>query len=807
MESLQFDESTRVFEISVRELVEDDDVFHRVGFERSQAWRRLALGGEAHRRTLARRQEALPGYRGEVHLCASFETPDFIARVTGRADGALETSAGVWLIEEYKSCSFSPEGRPVFPPELEQRAHRQIGAYCALWEALGKPWPRAALILIDPTGEREECREIAIPPDDARADFLRRLAAKFRRVRAETPERRAKTAAALTLRFPHTQIRPIQEKLMQAVCLAVSQGGHLLAQAPTGSGKTAAVVFAALREALARGRKLIYLTSKNLQQDLVVETLRATGGAGFRAVRMRAKERMCANDRILCHEDHCRFARDYPIKMARSRLLPRLRETYSVLDPDTLFAEARAEEVCPFEVELEVASRADVFVGDYNYVFEPIAALQAFAPERLGQAILVIDEAHNLPERVRRIYSPAIRESDVAALENLAALTPGDVFRRMGEALAYLRDLLQRHGEELSDGESIGETAVSGEAYEDFLAQWDPAILSYFEWKRENQDFSEDDPVLALHFALVRFGVVRRFAESKPDFAGVVERGPGGVALSLVCLDPSRAIAPIVNAASSTILLSATLEPFDASRRLTGLDPDRTASIALPPPFPRENRRVMIIPSVKTTYSARERHYGRIAEILAELADAHAGNDLALFPSYRFLREVASRLPPLRAAVIQQREAAPEEERQGLLRALASRPAGGLLFLAVSGGMFAEGVDYPGDRLSGVFVVSPSLPQVTFERELLRRYHDDCGEPGFEYAYILPGMTRVVQAAGRLIRSETDRGVIALICRRFLEEPYVRYLPPDWYESDPSELSERDPAERVREFFAVEVPR
>ena len=207
------------------------------------------------------------------------------------------------------------------------------------------------------------------------------------------------------------------------------------------------------------------------------------------------------------------------------------------------------------------------------------------------------------------------------------------------------------------------------------------------------------------------------------------------------------------------------------------------------------------MPSVRTTYTAREKNYPRIARLLAEMSDAHSGNDLVLFPSYRFLTEVSARMPPTRSQLLVQRPDLSEYERQQLLRALESPPPGGTLLFAVSGGMYAEGVDYPGELLSAVIVVSPALPQVSFERELLRRYFDERDESGFDFAYLQPGMTRVVQAAGRLIRSETDRGVIALICARFLEEPYASRLPRDWYGETPSELATRRPADEIREFF------
>jgi DNA excision repair protein ERCC-2 len=247
--------------------------------------------------------------------------------------------------------------------------------------------------------------------------------------------------------------------------------------------------------------------------------------------------------------------------------------------------------------------------------------------------------------------------------------------------------------------------------------------------------------------------------------------------------------------------MSATLAPHAAVERLLGLPADRTSVISLPPPFPRENRKVLIVPQVRTTFAARERNYGRIAALLGEMSDAHSGNDLVLFPSYRFLAEVAQLMPPTRARLLLQRSDLSDFERQRVLQVLASPPPEGILLFAVSGGMYAEGVDYPGEILSGVFVISPALPQVSFERELLRQYFEEQEEAGFDYAYLQPGMTRVVQAAGRLIRSETDRGVIALLCHRFLEEPYVSRLPRDWYLETPDELVSQRPAEEIREFF------
>jgi len=793
---LRFDEASRVFELSVRELAEDEG-FRRVGFDRGDGWRRLGLGAQIHTRVLAERRNAHPAYRAEVHLEARIPVDDWTAVLTGRLDGCVERTPGQWLIEELKSTNLSVDG--VRPSGYAfERDRRQLCGYCYLWRRLGHGNVGGALVYVDIETGEELSLEVPFDEDTER-EVERRLARALAIWRAGMVSRQRKAKAAERLPFPHAAPRPIQEKLIEAIRNAVRSGENLIAEAPTGSGKTAAALYPALAEGLASGRQVVFLTSKTLQQKMAVSSLVAMNERAFQTVQVRAKERMCANDRILCHEEFCRFARDYPEKMDRSNLLGRLREGYSHLDPETVFEEARREEVCPFEVQLELASRADAIVADYNYVFEPAAALRHLTGEELSEAILLVDEAHNLPDRARQIFSPEILEEELSALRNRLLLQTGDLFADMVLSVEELIAIVQGAAEDLPEGEAIAEIEPPTEPILDLRLDWEAKLMRYLAWKRETRLALVDDPVLDFHFALQRFSAV--LSMFGPDFTCVVERRSAGIRLGLVCLDPARALAPVFRTAHSTVLLSATLTPPEAIERVLGLEKDRTSSLSLPPPFPPENRKVMIVPSVRTTFKAREKNYDRIARLLADMSDAHRGNDLVLFPSYRFLAAVAELMPPTRSQLLVQRPDLTSFERQRLLEALSAPPTGGTLLFAVSGGMYAEGVDYPGELLSAVFVVSPALPQVSFERELLRRYFDDREESGFDYAYLQPGMTRVVQAAGRLIRNETDRGVIALVCARFLEEPYASRLPRDWYDESPRELATRHPADEIREFF------
>jgi DNA excision repair protein ERCC-2 len=792
---LRFDPATKVFEVSVRELAGEEGA----GFGRGEGWHRLGLGTELHACVLHDRCLAQAGYRREVHLQMRCPIEDWTALVTGRLDGCVPDGQGGWLIEEFKSAWFpAQEGRRSGP--LFESHQRQLLFYCHLWRRLGNFPVEGALVYVDLAGGGERRVAVAYDESAAERELQQRLGRWLAIWRAGEKARAQKAAAARSLPFPHDAPRPGQAIMIDAVGKALAAGDHLLAEAPTGLGKTAASLHPALGHGLSTGRQVVFLTAKTLQQKMAVAALRAMNRDGaFRTLQMRAKERMCANDRVICHENFCPYARDYAGKLERSQLLDGLRQAHWHWDPDAVFAAAKAAELCPFEAQLELAREADAIVADYNYVFEPGTALHHLEREELGNAILLVDEAHNLPDRARQIFSPELLEETLREAGGRILFQRGELFDSLSDTIANLEMLLRKTAAGLADGPAIAEIDPPADALRALWEEWEPKFVRYLSWKRESKTASPQDPVLDLHFAWHRFlAVLNLFG---PGFTCVMERRNRTLRLALVCLDPARALAPIFRAASSAIFFSATLSPMEMTRRVLGLEKERARWISLPPPFPREHRKVMILPQVLTTFAARDNNFGAIAGLVAEMSDARDGNSLVLFPSYQFLEKVAERLPPVRARLLVQRPKVTEAERHEILDALAAPPAGGILLLAVLGGMYAEGIDYPGELLTGVYIVSPALPQVSFERELLRRYFDETEQAGFEYAYLQPGMTRVIQAAGRLIRNETDRGVIALLCRRFLQEPYVSRLPRDWYEERPSQLIARHPAEEIRMFF------
>jgi DNA excision repair protein ERCC-2 len=286
------------------------------------------------------------------------------------------------------------------------------------------------------------------------------------------------------------------------------------------------------------------------------------------------------------------------------------------------------------------------------------------------------------------------------------------------------------------------------------------------------------------------------------EFVHVYDRSNCTAKLKILCLDPSNQLKKRNEGFYSAIGMSATLSPLEFYRDVLGFN--RSARlVALPSPFPAENRKILVIPEVSTTYKQRSKYFRKIAQIVEEVISVRVGNYFVFFPSFDFLKEVSPFLRPAGYQVLTQERVMPDHTRNALFDRL-SDPTAAHLVLAVQGGVFAEGVDYPGELAVGAVIVGPGLPKVSFESELMRQYFEENFSKGFEYAYLYPGMNRVVQSAGRIIRTETDRGVILLLDKRFTYENYASLFPRDWYDSSPSELISKEYLRELSRFWGLQ---
>lgn len=765
---------------------------------------RLTVGSELHRMVQNQRQADDSSYRSEVPIDTQLEVDGWTLRVLGRADGVTVDETGTPVVEEIKTLHFRSELFHLFAEQRLERYRWQARLYAAL--LFPGVQVKVRLVLVDLGGTRHRIQEVETSPNQVQAYIRARLAVLVAAERRREAQLALWQDAARTLPFPHPTMRPGQQDVVLAVEQALGTGRHLLLSAPTGSGKTAAALYPAVKTALAAGAQAVFLTAKTLQQALAVETLRRMQDGRWRSLQIRAKAKMCANREVICHEEFCRHAREYGSKLADRGVLETVLSGPPHLDPDRIFAVSDAAEVCPFEVSLELVSQSAAAVCDYNYVFDPgIAVWGGPGGLDLADVILVIDEAHNLVDRARGYYSPLLSRRALRSAIELLQPFQAAAARDLVEVLESLDDTISRWvSAELGQSNGVVPTALDAETLGAVRISLDALMVPYFNFKRNHDLWLAEDPVLAVVLALARLGDL--VSDGGEELVHLVQRLPqdeGGEAVRIQCLDASRFTGAVLARTRGVVAMSATLQPFDFYRDLLGFDPDRTDELVVASPFPAANRLVVAVDSVDTSFRQRGTTYQPVADLIAGMAPA-GRNALALFPSYAYLREVAQRLHAPGHSVAVQRENDSDRAREEILRRLRSNGEP-VLLLAVLGGVFAEGVDYPGEMLSQVVVVSPALPQVGPERELLKQFFEQRYERGFEYAYLVPGMTRVVQAAGRLIRSEHDRGAIVLICKRFLRQPYLGLLPEEWSGGDGRLLQTPDPVAAVRAFFEPDL--
>src|SRR4051795_8244205 len=701
---MRVDHDKREIVCSVGDLVYES-TYRRIGVERGDGFRRMWIGQDIHTKRAEIRAAEDPHYRAEVHVVHRTHIGPWSITITGRVDGlSVDKAAQRVVIEEVKSIHFDLELEALSRSEKLQRHLYQLLLY-ALFLA-GQPdfagfefVPQ--LVLIDLVSGDTKTIDTDFDVAKVASALDRSLAQLIEDIESQHALRVAKRSFASALAFPYDAMRPYQPEMISAVARAIEQREALLCSAPTGIGKTIAALYPAVKQSLRLGKKLFYLTSKTLQQDAAIEALKMLNDGSFRVLRIRAKQKMCAHSEMICHEDFCPYAAQYSAKMEKSGLRDRITTEMSYFDPDITFELSKSAEVCPFEVSLELIEQADVIICDYNYIFDPYVGLKTYKQdEDYGDCVLIVDEAHNLVDRGRGYYSPELHEKTLDEVRT-HLMSRNCWLDGWEELLQMLRNHMHELGGEDEQTPMLCEP--SRELFLEQRTEWERLVLEYIGWKIENRIAEEDDPVVDFYFKLVKFANL--LAEGGDEFAHLVEKTPEGIKLKIFCKDPSRFLGKIFDSAHATIALSATLEPFDFYRKLLGVPSDRTAEISLPSPFPKENRKIVIIPEVDTTYKNRANHYDAIAENVAQIAESADSNFLPLFPSYAFLRGGSARMPPLQKKVMVQRNDMTDFERNAILEILRNRPKRGNLILGVSGGMYAEGVDYAGDMLCGAMVI------------------------------------------------------------------------------------------------------
>jgi len=790
--TVRIDDETKTISLSVRDLALGEGGAGSISAEAMPA-ARAALGREAHAAHQDARAAADETYEREYTLKHTFPFEGWTVAVQGRIDG-LSRSGEKFVVEEVKSVYSIERGLDRLRGSTNGSWALQLRLYMLFLARESGKETEGHLVLAELRSGRTERVPIALDEQELEAF----IASSLRGLIAEHEARRAWRERLATLAdevpFPFETMRPHQDEMIRLVEEALAARAHLLVSAPTGIGKTAAALWPAVRFAMRQGLRVLFLTSKTTQQHLVVETLRKMRlkRDGFVALHVRAREKMCPNEVYFCHPEFCRFARGYYARLAKSTALDDL-AALGIITPEDCYDRAIEEVLCPFEVALDVSLRADVIVCDYNYVFDPAVYLRRFfLEEPYDDILLIVDEAHNLYARGRDYYSPELHRASLRQAIELAAQSRAPVWARLGAwCEAVDAELVEISGQRADERAGAAKYPVEpGKAFfERQQRLLDDIIIEYAEHCRVTGTLGPDDPVREFFGAFIAFNNVLQLTGDEFSYIWDTTQGDGG--LKILCKDPSDQLGVRLEGCYAAIGMSATLVPLTFYRDVLGFDRDRTRLVTLPSPFPKEHLRALVVPDISTRYRHRPRSYEPIARVIEQVAAARPGNYFVFFPSFDYLDAVAPRLALEGSTVLRQARSMSERERAQLIERL--RDEGGThLVLAVQGGIFAEGVDYPGGMLIGVIVVGPGLPRVSFEQELMRQYYAERYEMGFEYAYLFVGMTRVIQSVGRLIRSEHDAGVAVLIGQRFATPRYADLFPPDWYEASPAELISRD---------------
>jgi len=754
-------------------------------------------GTRLHTRIQKRLGREFPDLRSEEHLQWSLERPGFTCLVRGRLDVLLPGKpAGQEgeeecppLLEEIKTSFQAPGLLRSLAADPRHPFAQQLRMYAWILIQRGEPPPRCRLRVVSLLDESETLVEVPFDPEafgtwvEAQVEGLHRA---HLQALARAEERRGIGEA---LAFPFPAPRPGQVQLMEQVGEGLEAGQRLLLQAPTGLGKTAAVLYPALEQALRENLRVFYLTPRNSQHAVAEAFLCRLREAGhpLRFVTLRAKERVCPQEELHCTPEACPRALDYYDRLAASGALEHLRDL-GCADAEAIRQEAERHNLCPFELSLDAARNADVIIGDYNYALSPSATLVRFFgnPEAEARNLLLLDEAHNLPSRAADWFSPALA---IEELEELRRRRKG-LGRGASAQIKRCLDLVASHQGEHRVLE------VDGEA---FLGEENRLRRLLAKAASEGKDLAPSHPLVRLLRLWSEFcGILRERGEEQ-----LLTWNPqGSGTLRFSCLDASGYLAERFKPLAGALLFSATLKPFDYYRRLSGLPERDTRELEVGSPFPAAHRKVLVVPQISTLYRQRERAVPRIAQFLARVLPLHPGNYLVFFPSYAFLEQTLAQVElPGFELRSQPRRASPQELEE-LLDSL--RGQRNQVIFAVLGGSLSEGIDLPGEALIGCVVVGPPIPPFDLERQHLRTYFERRYQEGEAYAYVYPAMAKAIQAAGRVIRGPEDRGLLAFLDGRFLEPAFARCFPEAWFHT-PREAVSASILADVRAFWDQEA--
>ncbi len=771
--------------ISVRNLVEfvirSGDIDDRIGGGNPIA--AMQKGAKIHRK-IQRRMG--PTYHAEVPLAFLISYDDYDLAIEGRADGIImddtlrlsadnaddneADGAALYIcIDEIKGVFSDVEA--MTEPDEVHLAQAKCYAYI-LSEQKDLPFLDVQMTYVNL--DTEEIRRFVIhqKKEELKTWFYGIVALYKRWADFSYYWRITRENSVLALQFPFSY-RPGQEKLCRDVYLSIKREKTLFIQAPTGTGKTLSTVFPSLK-AMGDGLvdRIFYLTAKTVTRAVARDTffLLQNEGLECKTVLLTAKDKICPLNERKCNPDDCPYAKGH-FDRINDAVYDLLTEE-NMFDRERILRHAKERMVCPFELSLDLSSWCDAIIGDYNYVFDPNVYLKRFFAEGSAEKyVFLVDEAHNMIERARQMYSATLVKEDFLSVKKLFSTYNGGI----PSALTNCNKILLEWKKQ-SDGMLL---LSDIDAFIFAVSRLAAAMEKFFE---KHIDLPHKDEIRDFYFEVRNFlNITEGLDENYRIYCDSMENG--SFYIRLLCVDPSFQLQQRIHLARTCVFFSATLLPVNYYKRLLCREDDPYAVYAKSI-FDENNRLVVIGKDVSSRYKRRgAKEYDRFAEYVRAVCTAKRGNYMIFGPSYRFLKEVYDRVIEMNLSattLLLQQAAMDEWEREDFLKAFDEKRDDSLLGFCVMGGVFSEGIDLTGSRLIGAVILGCGLPMVTNERNLISDFFDAGDGEGFAYAYLYPGMNKVLQAAGRVIRTTEDVGVIALLDERFLYSEYQRIFPREW---------------------------
>ena len=783
------DENLPVIRISVRNLVEfilrEGDIDNRTGG--GQDPENMQMGSRIHRKI---QRQMGSDYQAEVPLKTEIVCEGFTLKIEGRADGLIHTKEQV-MVDEIKGVlrELDRVQEPVGIHLAQAKCYASMVAEQEGVDEIGVQMTYCQM-------ETEEVKrfQYSYQSNELKVWFDEVIRQYEKWAKFQIEWRKARNASIKGIEFPFPY-RKGQRELAVSVYRTILRKKKLFIQAPTGVGKTISTVFPAVKavgEEL--GEKIFYLTAKTITRTVAeqaFETLREQN-LKFKVITLTAKEKICFCEETSCNPDDCPYAKGHFDRVNDAVYELLMQE--DVMSREVLEAQARKHKVCPFEMALDVSTWVDGVICDYNYVFDPDARLRRFFAEGgAGGYLFLIDEAHNLVERGRQMYSAELCKEDFLAVKKLVK---GEA-PRFAKRLEACNKILLAMKKECENYKVLDNISHFGIQLMNVLSETD----RYLE---ECVDKEVRETVLDFYFQVRSFlNIYDGLDENYVIYTEYQENGR--FVLKLFCVNPAANLQKCLDKGNSAVFFSATLLPIQYYKRLLSTEKDNYA-VYIDSSFDTKKRLLMNGVDVSTRYTMRSREmYQRYAIYIFRVVKAKMGNYLIFFPSYRFMEDVYQEFTQLLASdeeemelVIQQKHM-DEEERENFLRAFEMGREKSLIGFGVLGGIFSEGIDLTNEKLIGTLIIGTGLPQVCNEREILKSYFDQKGLYGFDYAYRYPGMNKVLQAAGRVIRTEDDRGVILLLDERFQREKGKEIFPKEWADCERCRLDIVE--EKIRLFW------